>query len=170
MRRLCFWRVVIVKAVVMLVAAASVNACGYRLEAADALPEVMGKTYVESGNPYSTLSLTLDRQLRAAGITITDRREEATAVLKLLRDDTGQRLLSVSADNVPEEYEVYYTVSYELSAEGQPRLEARPITVTRDYSYDKTDVLGKRREEEAIRSALAEDLVRLMMRRLASVE
>jgi LPS-assembly lipoprotein len=108
--------------------------------------------------------------LRAAGITVTDRRDEATAVLKLLRDDTGQRLLSVSADNVPEEYEVYYTVSYELSAEGQSRLQARPMTVTRDYSYDKTDVLGKRREEEAIRAALAEDLVRLMMRRLASVE
>ncbi len=170
MQRLAFRQVLVVRAVLILAASLSASACGYRLEAADALPQVMAKTYVESGNPYSAFSLTLDRRLRAAGITVTDRRDEATAVLKLLRDDTGQRLLSVSADNVPKEYEVYYTVSYELSTEGQSRLKARPMTVTRDYSYDKTDVLGKRREEEAIRAALAEDLVRLMMRRLASVE
>lgn len=153
-----------------VIAAAMTAGCGYRLEAPDALPVIMETTYVDSSNPYSTLSLTLDRRLRAAGVNVTNRRDDATAVLKLVRDDTGQRLLSVSADNVPQEYEVYYTVSYVLSAEGEKRLEARPITVTRDYSYDETDVLGKRREEEAIRAALAEDLVRLMMRRLASIE
>ncbi|PLX56544.1 MAG: hypothetical protein C0629_06750 [Chromatiales bacterium] len=164
------WQDVVVRVGLAVTSAAALHGCGYRLEAPDALPEVMETTYIESRNPYSVLSLTLDRRLRAAGINVTDRRNEASAILKLLRDETGQRLLSVSADNVPQEYEVYYTVSYQLSTEGEPRLEARPMTVTRDYSYDETDVLGKRREEEAIRAALAEDLVRLMMRRLASVE
>ena len=170
MREFVCWRNAVVGIGIVVANAVTLQGCGYRLEAPDALPEVMNTTYVESRNPYSVLSLTLDRRLRAAGITVTDKRSEASAILRLLRDDTGQRLLSVSADNVPQEYEVYYTVTYELSSDGESRLEARPMTVTRDYSYDETDVLGKRREEEVIRAALAEDLVRLMLRRLASVE
>jgi LPS-assembly lipoprotein len=130
----------------------------------------MEVTYLEAGNPHSDLALTLERRLRASGVRLTDNRQEATAVLRLLRDESGQRLLSISAENLPQEYEVYYTVSYQLLADGRPRLTASPITVTRDYSYDETEVLGKLREEELIREALAADLVRLMMRRLATVE
>jgi hypothetical protein len=41
MQRLDFRRVLAVRVVLILVASMSASACGYRLEAADALPEVM---------------------------------------------------------------------------------------------------------------------------------
>jgi LPS-assembly lipoprotein len=78
--------------------------------------------------------------------------------------------LSVSATNVPQEFEVYYTVAYDLLSEDEILLSVPQRTLTRDYTFDPTDVLAKKREEEILRRALADDLVRLMMRRLAAVE
>jgi len=43
------------------------------------------------------------------------------------------------------------------------------ISVTRDYTYDQTIVLGKRQEEEILREELARDLVRRVLRSLNSI-
>ena len=86
------------------------------------------------------------------------------------KDEFGQRLLSVSAENVPQEFEVYYTIAYQVLVDGKVLLEVDSRTLTRDYTFDPTDVLAKRREEEFLRADLANDLVRLMMRRIASLE
>ena len=43
------------------------------------------------------------------------------------------------------------------------------LTLTRDYTYDTTLVLGKAREEQLLREALVDDLVRLVIRQLANL-
>lgn len=146
------------------------SACGYQLQGSEQLPAVMEVTYIQTQNPYSDLALTLERTLRAAGVQPSRSPEGATATLRLNVDATGQRLLSVSATNVPQEFEVYYTVAYDLLSEDEILLSVPQRTLTRDYTFDPTDVLAKKREEEILRRALADDLVRLMMRRLAAVE
>lgn len=154
----------------MLLVLPWLSACGFQLQGANQLPESMSVTYIESRNPYSDVSVALRRNLVGAGVTVTRLRSEATAVLRLIDDETGQRLLSVSAENVPEEFEVYYTVGFELIADGERQLRVEPVTLARDYGYDTTQVLAKRREEAIIRQALADDLARLMMRRLAALD
>ena len=41
---------------------------------------------------------------------------------------------------------------------------------TRSYSYDPTQVLGMSAEEQVLREALAEDLARRVLRRIAGVQ
>ena len=74
-------------------------------------------------------------------------------------DETDQRVLSVSARNVPTEYEVYYTIEYAIDGSTGRLLETQDLTVTRNYTYDSTLVLGKAREEELLREALPSQAV-----------
>jgi LPS-assembly lipoprotein len=90
-------------------------------------------------------------------------------VLRLRRDESGQRVLSVSATNKPQEYEVYYTVEYSVDVGGKEVLPAQQLTLTRSYSYDETAVLAKEREERNIRESLAQELAALVMRRVAAL-
>ena len=85
------------------------------------------------------------------------------------KDDTGQRLVTVSAQNQPLEFEVFYEVSYLVRSKERELLPVQAISVTRDYTYDQTIVLGKRQEEEILREVLARDLVRRVLRSLNSI-
>ena len=107
--------------------------------------------------------------LRNAGAELVDSPVDATAVFSILGDVTDQRVISVSARNVPREYEVFYTVNYELRSGEALLLEPQTQTVTRDYNYDETLVLGKAREEELLRSAIADDLVRLVLVQISAL-
>src|SRR5690606_40961825 len=95
---------------------------------------------------------------------------EATAVLEIVQDETGQRVLSVSARNTPREFEVWYVVAFSLRIDGKELLSSQPIQQTRAYTYDETKVLAKAREEQILRRALAEDLARQVVRRIEAVQ
>lgn len=129
----------------------------------------MARTYIETGDRYSLFYRKLTDTLEQAGVELVDSPSEASAELIIHTDDTGQRVLSVSARNVPREYEVYYTVYYSLVSGSSVLMEPRLETLTRDYTYDETRVLGKQREEELLREAIADDLVRVVLRQLSSL-
>ena len=100
-----------------LAAAALLAGCGFQLQGAYTLPEpVLSGTYVSTNDTYSPFYRQLVNDLESAGVAVLPSAIDAPAVLTILFEDTGQRVLSVSARNVPTEYEVYYTVEYALAA------------------------------------------------------
>ena len=129
----------------------------------------MERTFIATEDRYSPFYRELRSQLRASGIDLVDARAEATATLSILLDETDQRVLSVSARNVPTEYEVYYSVEYELASSESRLLAPQFVTLTRDYTYDSTMVLGKSREEALLREAIVRDLVRIVLKQLSSL-
>jgi LPS-assembly lipoprotein len=145
------------------------SACGFHRQGVAAMPEVMRVTYVDSKDERTEFQLGLRRALEASGATLAAKREEATATLRILRDETGQRVLSVSARNTPREYEVFYTVEFSVTGKSGELLPPQKLTLTRDYSFDEQALLAKEREEEVLREALARDLVGIVLRRLASL-
>ncbi len=48
-------------------------------------------------------------------------------------------------------------------------LESQVLTLTRDYTYDSTLVLGKAREEELLREAIVKDLVRIVLKQISTL-
>ena len=78
-------------------------------------------------------------------------------------------MLSVSARNVPTEFEVFYTVGYSLLAGQQRLLTPQDLTFTRDYTWDETLVLGKQQEEDLMREAIVKDLVRTVLKQISSL-
>ncbi|MGD8808160.1 MAG: LPS assembly lipoprotein LptE, partial [Gammaproteobacteria bacterium] len=98
----------------LLCLALSVGACGFRLEGAGSLPGTMTRTFVDSPTRNSAFVSSLRDALRQRGSELVDSAAQADSVLVISSDDTGQRVLSVSARNIPREYEIYYAVTVSL--------------------------------------------------------
>jgi LPS-assembly lipoprotein len=159
----------LLRPLVSCAAATLLAACGFHLQGATSMSPVMKVTYLETQDPRSPFLTTLVSSLKASGVTITPDHEAATAVLHIERDETGQRVLSVSAANKPTEYEIFYKVKYSVSASGKEILSTQTLELTRDYSFDETTLLAKEHEEDILREALARDLAGIVMSRLASL-
>jgi len=143
--------------------------CGFHLQSELQPPPAMQRTYIDAIERDTQFHRELRRQLRASSVDIVDSPVEATAIFSISRDETGQRVLSVSARNVPTEYEVFYTVEYSLVSGEESLLAPQDVTVTRDYTWDETLVLGKAREEETMREAIVRDLVRNVLKQLSTI-
>ena len=143
--------------------------CGFHLQGDLATPPEMQRTYIDAVERNSQFHRELRRQLQAAGVDLVDAPGESTAILAISVDETGQRVLSVSARNVPTEYEVYYTIEYGLSNGETSLLAPQRITFIRDYTYDETLVLGKAHEEDLMREAIVRDLVRAVLKQLSTL-
>ena len=145
---------------------ATLGACGFQPRGGAQLPPSLQSIHVETSDRYSPFYRELTATLRAGGASLSTDPDTADAVIRISRDSTGQRVLAVSTRNVPAEYDVFYTVRYEIQVNGALVLEPQTLTLNRDYTYDATAVLGKSREEAIIRDALAADLAGLVTRRL----
>lgn len=148
---------------------AAAAGCGFQLEGAGALPVAMDKTYLDAAEPNSDFANSLRLALRMRGTELVRSCQEAEAVLVISEDDSGQRVLSVSARNIPREYEIYYLVTVSLRTGAQQLMDSESIVVTRSYTYNETQVLGKSAEERILRRSLADDLARQVLRRLETV-
>lgn len=143
--------------------------CGFQLAGSGSLPGVMATTYLETTEPNSEFFDSLREALRVRGLEVVTAQEQAGARLIISEDSTGQRVLSVSARNTPREYEIFYSVTFELQAGAESLIEPESLVVTRSYTYDETQVLGKTREERLLRQSLAEDLARRVVRRIEAL-
>jgi len=149
--------------------AAALSSCGFQIQGALTTPSEMERTYIATDDPHSLFYRELRVQLRRAGVNLVESAVDSTATLSILHDETDQRVLSVSARNVPTEYEVYYTVQYAIDSGAKYVLEPQSLTVTRDYTYDTMLVLGKAREEELLREAIVGDLVRVVLKQISTL-
>lgn len=152
-----------------MMAATGFAACGFHLQGAFTPPLGMERTYISTSDPDSPFVREFTARLRAAGIQLEGSSADATATIMISFDDTAQRVLSVSARNVPTEYEVYYTLTYSIDTGATVLMPEQTLTLTRDYTYDSTLVLGKAREEALLREAIVQDLVRIVMKQISTL-
>lgn len=143
--------------------------CGFQLAGSESMPSVMAATYLQTDEPNTAFFESMRDALRLRGLDVVASPEQAGARLIITDDTTGQRVLSVSARNTPREYEIFYSVTFALQAGSERLIDSESLVVTRNYTYDETQVLGKAREERILRQALAEDLARRVVRRIEAV-
>jgi LPS-assembly lipoprotein len=143
--------------------------CGFHLQGAGTLPPAMARTFVDTDRPHSEFLVSLTEVLRQRGAEVLAAPADGAAVLDITSDETGQRVLSVSARNIPREYEVFYAVTFSLRVGAESLITNESLVVTRSYTYDETEVLAKAAEEQILRDALAQDLARRVMQRIQSL-
>jgi LPS-assembly lipoprotein len=155
--------------VAIIAAAALLSACGFHLQGRTPLPEPLKVTYVLAEDSQSEFVLGLRKALASSGAKIARVDTEATGVVQVLTDEVTERVLSVSASNIPREYELTYTVRFSVRSGAEELLQPQEVALTRDYSFDERTLLAKEHEEAILREAMARDLVGIVMRRLASL-
>ena len=143
--------------------------CGFHLQGRQPLPAQFAYTYVETKDEQTDFVQDLRKALISSGAKVIRTQASAGATIQVLDDALTERVLSVSARNIPTEYELTYKVKFSVTSAGKSLIEDEEISATRDFSFDETQLLAKEREQEILREALARDLVALVMRRLAAL-
>jgi LPS-assembly lipoprotein len=153
----------------VLSAALLLAGCGFRLQGTSALPEGLDRVHVAVRDELSAFSVELFRGLERAGAQRVASPGEADAVVRVTVDRTGRRVLSVSARNTPQEFEIFYVVEYSIDAGGTQVVPPQRLELTRNISFDESQLLAKDREQEILSDAMARDLAGLVLRRLESL-
>ncbi len=144
------------------------SACGFHLRGAVDFPPEVKTVFVQAEDRYSPFYRELVAMIQINGLGPASDPTSADAVIRVLSDNIGRRALTVSARNVPREFEVFYVAECSVSVQGQEIVTPKQFILTRDYTYDETRVLGKANEEEVLTNALAKDLVALLMRTISA--
>jgi LPS-assembly lipoprotein len=145
------------------------SSCGFHLQARQPLPAAFQYTYVDTKDEQTDFVQDLRKSLIAANVNVIRTRGSSGATISVHADELAERILSVSARNIPTEYELTYKVEFSVTSGAKTLIDHEEIAATRDISFDETQLLAKEREQEILREALARDLVALVMRRLAAL-
>jgi LPS-assembly lipoprotein len=141
-------------------------ACGFHLRNQVDLPAAMARTHVAGLSPYDDLYAALSGVLEANGVEVVDA-ARAIATLRIIERNRGRRVLSVGADGKVREFELFTAVRFKVTGQGDtPILKTQTLTLTRDFLFDETNVLGKSEEADLLYEDMEDELVRLMLYRL----
>jgi LPS-assembly lipoprotein len=153
-----------------VLAAPTLTGCGFHLQGAGQLPADARRVYILTSDELTPFAVELRRAIGRSGGAIASGSAAADIVVRIERDRSGRRVLSVSARNTPQEYEIYYNVEYTVERDGQQVVERQPLELIRNLSFDQSQLLAKDREEAILRDAMARDLAMLVVRRLESLD
>lgn len=143
--------------------------CGFHPRGAAPLPAAMAITYIQGKSEFDSLNATFRTALESQGARVTPERGEASAILTITENDTGKDVLSVDLSGKVLEYRLHQSIRFEvLAADGHTLVEPQSVTLSRDFKFNRNDVLGKERETETIRRELQRDVVNLAMLRIAA--
>ncbi len=146
------------------------SACGFRLAGSQPLPAVLARPYVSLKDPYTDFSREFERLLGGSGVQQQQDSAGASATIEISRDAVEQRILSVSARNIPTEYLLVYTVTFAVNASGRELLKPQTVSLTQDYTFSEQAVLAKEHEADILRQQMARNLAAIVMRRLSSLK
>ena len=142
--------------------------CGFHLQGRYDLPRSFAAVRLEAADTQTAFCSALRAALLADGARL-DGAPAASATVRVLDDSAAQRVLTVSAHNIPTAYVLSYRVRLAVEYQGRELMAPEEHLVTREYSFDERTLLAKERERDTLTQALADDLVGQVMRRLAAL-
>ncbi len=155
----------------MLALGATAGGCGFHLAGSGGLPASLKTPYLSIKDPYTDFAREFEHELRGSGASLQPARASATATIEVSRDQVQLRILSVSAQNIPTEYEITYTVTFAVHGTGDKELLApQTLNMSRDYSYNEYEQLAKGQEADILRGQMARELAGIALRRLSSLK
>lgn len=148
--------------------------CGFHLRGQVEWPPQLRVIYLQSqlgiGAPPGMLSRKLPTVLASNGITITRDPAQATAIITILNEGVGRRVMAADRFDIKREYFLLYSATYEVKlANGQTVIAAEGINANRALLFDENRVLGFEGAQESMADSMVEDLAWQIVRRLQAV-
>jgi len=157
-----------VKLPASILACALLAACGFHLRGTATLP--FETIYVH--NATAGIALDLKRNIVAGtGTRVLDDAKGAEAQLQFSEESRRKEILSLTSGGRVSEYRLIYRVRFQVSdGKGVDFLAPSTVTLTRDMTYDDTQVLAKETEEQLLFRDMQADMVQQIMRRIATAQ
>lgn len=141
-------------------------ACGFHLRGDALMP--FKTLYIEAANPDSPLLDELRRNLQANHVTLVNSPEKADMVLNIALDLPEKQILTLGSSGRVSEFQLRYRVSLRgYDSRQREWLPADDLLMSRDYSYDDTQILAKEAEETLLYQSMRSDMVQQIIRRLS---
>jgi LPS-assembly lipoprotein len=140
--------------------------CGFRLRGTADVP--FQSLYVP--NSDSGIALDLKRNVQAGTqAKVVDDAKQAEAILAFSEEVREKNILSLSSQGRVREFQLRYRVAFRVhDGKGGEFVPQTSIALTRDITFNDTDVLAKEAEEQLLFRDMQSDMVQQIMRRLAA--
>ena len=141
--------------------------CGFQLRGTAALP--FDTLYMP---PTTAPGVALDLKRNIQGgtrTTVVTDPKQAEAILEFSQEAREKHILSLAATGRVREFQLRYRVAFRVhDGKGGEFLPVSTLQLTRDISFNDTDVLAKETEEQQLYRDMQFDMVQQIMRRLAA--
>ena len=143
-------------------------ACGFQMRGAAPLP--FDTLYMPGTS--AGIALDLKRSIQSGTrTTVIDDAKQAAAVLEFTQEIREKLILSLAATGRVREFQLRYRVAFRVhDGKGGEFLPVSTVQLTREVSFNDTDVLAKETEEALLFRDMQFDMVQLIMRRLAAAQ
>ena len=142
--------------------------CGYRLRGTANVPfetiHVPGAT--------SGIALDLKRNIEnGTRARVVDDPKIAQALVQFTEESRSREILSLTSAGRVREFQLRYRVGFRVhDGKGGEFVPASVIQLTRDMTYSDAEILAKEQEEQLLFRDMQSDMVRQILRRLASAK
>ena len=143
-------------------------ACGFQLRGTAALP--FETLYIP--NTTGGVALDLKRNIQSGTRTkVVDNEKSAQALMALSGETKFRNILSLSGAGRVRELQLIYRINLRVhDGKGGEFIPLTTLSISRDLTYNDTDVLAKEAEEAAIYREMQSDLVQQILRRLSAAQ
>ena len=160
-----------IRSLLGLAALLLVQACGFHMQGRQPLPASLVSSRLDAADTQTDFAHELRLAMQGSGVRLLREGEPLAkaAQVRIVTDEIEEHVLSVSARNIPTDYELIYKVEVQVRADGKDLLPTEEFSLSRVYSFDETQLLAKEREKDILVQALARDLASVVMRRLSAL-
>jgi LPS-assembly lipoprotein len=158
----------------MLAIVVTIVGCGFKLRGDYGLPADIAQLQLLAVQKNTPLYRILWKQLQGFNIELLDNTastkqaaQEIDVIVYLTSDKLERRLLSLFATGQVAEYELVYTIKYQIRFPAQDALEIE-FDVTREYQDDPDAVLAKSRELDLVQNEMRQEAANRIIRQIAS--
>jgi LPS-assembly lipoprotein len=152
--------------ILILILALSLAACGFHLRGEAKMP--FSTIFIEAANANSPLIGELRRLLAANHIQLVSKPDQAEMVLNISLELPEKQILTLGGSGRVSEFQLRYRVSLRAYDQQQREwLAADNLQLSRDFSYDDTQILAKEAEEAQLYQYMRSDMAQQIIRRLS---
>lgn len=143
--------------------------CGFHLAGEGNFATELNNTHIQSTSSSNEMLRLLEKNLRSNQINVVDA-ESATALLRILHEETEKVVLTVDSDGKAREFELLLRITFEVKrVDNTVLLDQQVIDLNRDFVFDKSDLLGTNEEEQELFSEMRNDAAKLIVYRLQTI-
>lgn len=158
----------LVKLTLITAVSASLAGCGFHLRGEYPLPDELKTLYISSVDKHGELTRKVKEHLTINHVNLTGP-GQGKPELRILRDTLNRRTLSVFENGQVAEYELTYTVRYQLRVdENEPQYFE--FALNRDYQDDPNRALAKSRELNLMLGEMRTEAAARILQNLASIQ
>jgi LPS-assembly lipoprotein len=154
---------------ITLLATSILSACGFQLRGDYLLDDELQTLYLSSSDVHGELTRLLKVHLTRNQVNVLSRSSVDVPELKIVSDKLDRRTLSLSPKGQVAEYELIYSVHYQLRFTGEDAIDYR-FELYRDYQDDPNFALAKSRELSLLLSEMRTSAADRILRDMARVK